>query len=258
MLLSLAAGLLGRAWGAGTGPWSHLPDTVEDLRPAIAAVGTYNPAHRPPMEFGASGFFINDRGYFLTANHAITAIEKRKRLPHLRVFMPTFKNRRGIPATVVARDPRHDFALLKVKGDAYPAAEIGDSRSVRAGQPIALMGFPLGFLLGLHPSTNAGIISNVSPIAIPAVNTKQLDAETIDALRNPFDVFQLDATAYPGNSGGPLFDPRSAKVLGMVNRAFVRKTKERVVTSGISYAVPIHHAAPLIKDALKASTKDAP
>jgi S1-C subfamily serine protease len=210
------------------------------------------------MEFGASGFFLDDRGYFLTANHVIEAIEKRKRLPHLRVFMPTYKNRRGIPATVLARDPRHDFAVLKVKGDAFPAAKIGDSESVRAGQPIALMGFPLGFLLGLHPSTNAGIISNVSPIAIPAVNTQHLDAETIDALRHPFDVFQLDATAYPGNSGGPLFDPRSGKVIGMVNRAFVRKTKEKVVASGISYAMPIHYAVPLIEDALKTPTDPAP
>lgn len=236
-------------------PASSLPDTIARIRAAVAAVGTYNPANRPPMEFSASGFFVDDRGYFLTANHVIQAIEKRRQLRHLRVFMHTLDDRRGIPAVVVAREPKYDLVLLKVKGDAYPHLKLGDSTQVRAGQRIALMGFPFGFLLGLHPSTNGGIISNVSPIAVPAVSTRHLDAAMIEALRKPFDIFQLDATAYPGNSGGPVFDPTTGEVLGVVNRAFIRKTKEKVIASGISYAIPIHYARKLLEDALKEKPK---
>jgi len=252
----LAAVRLGVA--AQAEPFAGLPDTVARIRAAVAAVGTYNPANHPPMEFSASGFFVDDRGFFLTAHHVVEGIEKQGRLPHLRIFMHTLDDRRGVPATVVARDPTHDLALLKAQGDAYPTLRIGDSTRVREGQPIALMGFPLGFLLGLHPSTNSGIISGVCPIAEPAVNTRQLDPETIEALRNPFSVFQLDATAYPGNSGGPIFDPRTGLVLGIVNRAFIQKTKEKVVASGISYAMPIHYAKPMLDGALKQPSRDAP
>jgi S1-C subfamily serine protease len=248
-----------RGGGAAEGePPGGLADTVERIRAAVVAIGTYNPANHPPMEFSASGFFVDDRGYLLTACHVIEAVEKRGGLRDLRVFMPTVDDRRGIPATVVAREPRYDLALLKAEGDAYPCLKLGDSTQVRAGQPIALMGFPFGFLLGLHPSTNAGIISCVCPIAEPAVSTKHLDAATLDALRHPFDVFQLDATAYPGNSGGPVFDPRTGAALGIVNRAFISQTKEKVIASGISYAVPVHYARRLLEDALRNAPKTAP
>jgi serine protease Do len=55
-----------------------------------------------------------------------------------------------------------------------------------------------------------------------------------------FDIFQLDGTAYPGNSGGPLFDPETGDVLGIVNMVFIKGTRESALThpSGITYAIP--------------------
>ena len=232
-----------------------LPDILERVRLAVGAVGTYNPANKPPMEFSASGFFIDKEGYFITANHVIEGITKRRRAADLRVFIPADKDRTGRPATIVAREPKYDLVLLKVKGSIFNALEIGDSTQVREGETIALCGFPFGFLLGLHPSTSAGIISSISPIAIPAINTALLDPATREALRNPFDVFQLDATAYPGHSGGPLFDPATGKVLGVVNSAFIKRTKEKVISSGISYAIPVHLATRLVDTAKRAAAK---
>lgn len=233
----------------------RLPDILDRVRLTVGAVGTYNPANKPPMEFSASGFFIDRDGYFITANHAIENITKRRRAADLRVFLPADKTRTGRPATIVAREPKYDLALLKVEGSIFNALDIGDSTKVREGQTIALCGFPFGFLLGLHPSTSAGIISSVSPVAIPAINTALLDPATREALRNPFDVFQLDATAYPGHSGGPLFDPTTGKVLGVVNSAFIRRTKEKVISSGISYAIPIHLAKRLVATAKQAAAR---
>jgi len=245
----LLACLAGAGW-AGE-PLASLPDTVAKVRQCVGAVGTYNPANHPPMEFSASGFFIDSKGYFLTANHAIEAIVKRRRLADLRVFLPGDKERKGHMAVLVSTEPRYDVALLRVEGPAFSALGIGDSTEVREGQSVALPGFPFGFLLGLHPSTSAGIISSISPIAIPVVNTRMLDPAMIEALRSPFDVFQLDATAYPGHSGAPLFDVATGRVLGVVNSAFIRKTKEKVISSGISYAIPIHLAKRLVDDARK-------
>jgi len=250
----ILARVAGAAW-AGQ-PLASLPDTLDKVRKCVGAVGTYNPAAHPPMEFSASGFFIDSKGYFLTANHAIQAIAKRRRLADLRVFLPGDKDREGHLAVVVSQEERYDLALLRVEGPAFTALAIGDSTEAREGQSIALCGFPFGFLLGLHPSTSAGIISNISPIAIPVVNTRQLDPAMIEALRSPFDVFQLDATAYPGHSGAPLFDPASGLVLGVVNSAFIRRTKEKVISSGISYAIPIHHAKRLVDDARKRKDGD--
>ncbi|MBM4033544.1 MAG: trypsin-like peptidase domain-containing protein [Planctomycetes bacterium] len=242
---ALAGGVPGRE------PPPGFPDIVARVRCGIGVVGTLNPANHPALEFLASGFFIDARGRFLTANHVLEAAAERKRLGDLRVFLPSDPNRDGHPATVLARDARHDVALLDVKGGHYVPLELGDSARVREGQAIALTGFPFGFFLGLHPTTCVGIVSGISPIAIPAASSKLLDADTIEALRNPFNVFQLDATAHPGHSGGPLFDPANGKVLGIVNSGFIRKIKEKVISTGITYAIPIHLAKPLLDDALK-------
>ncbi|MFI5445953.1 hypothetical protein [Polaromonas sp. UC242_47] len=53
-------------------------------------------------------------------------------------------------------------------------------------------------------------------------------------------MFQLDGTAYPGNSGGPLFDPDTGDVLGIVNMVLIKGSRESALTnpSGITYAIP--------------------
>ena len=65
----------------------------------------------------------------------------------------------------------------------------------------------------------------------------------------PFEVFQLDATAYPGNSGGPMFDPETGEVLGVINMVVIKNTKESALTnpSGISFAVPAKFVAQLLQ-----------
>ncbi|HUT35675.1 MAG TPA: serine protease [Planctomycetota bacterium] len=243
---ALAGGVPGRE------PPLNFPDIVARVRCGIGVVGTYNPAKRPSLEFHASGFFLSDKGHFVTANHVLETIAQRKRLGDLRVFLPSDATRDGHRATVVATDARHDVALLLVEGGDFVPLELGDSARVREGQAIALTGFPFGFFLDLHPSTCVGIISSISPIALPMHGSRLPDAEMREALRSPFNVFQLDATANPGHSGGPLFDPETGKVLGVVNSGFIRKTKEQVISTGISYAMPIHLARPTLDEGLKA------
>ena len=55
-----------------------------------------------------------------------------------------------------------------------------------------------------------------------------------------FPVFQLDATAYPGQSGSPLYDGASGEVVGIINMVLVKSTRESALSqpSGISYAIP--------------------
>ncbi len=228
-----------------------LPDTVARIRLGVGAVGTYNPASRPPVEFSASGFFVDERGHFLTANHAIEAIARRRRLEDLRVFLPSDQGREGHQARLVAHEPRYDLAVLAVEGGDYVPLVLGDSARVREGQRVAICGFPFGFLLGLHPSTSAGIISSVCPVAVPAVNARLLDPEVIAALRRPYNILQLDVTAYPGHSGAPVVEATTGKVIGVVSSAHIRKTKEKVLSSGFTYAIPISLARELLVKARK-------
>jgi S1-C subfamily serine protease len=64
-----------------------------------------------------------------------------------------------------------------------------------------------------------------------------------------FEVYQLDATAYPGNSGGPLIETDRGEVIGIINMVFVKSTKESVLSqpSGISFAVPARYLEELIR-----------
>jgi S1-C subfamily serine protease len=63
-----------------------------------------------------------------------------------------------------------------------------------------------------------------------------------------FPVFQLDATAYPGNSGSPMYDVENGRVVAIVNMVFVKGTRETAVSnpSGIAFAIPIRHLRDLL------------
>jgi len=61
-------------------------------------------------------------------------------------------------------------------------------------------------------------------------------------------IFQLDATAYPGHSGSPLYDVDSGEVIGVLNMS-VKMTKDAAVgqATGISFAVPIQYVQELMR-----------
>jgi S1-C subfamily serine protease len=106
---------------------------------------------------------------------------------------------------------------------------------------VLLVGFPIGGVLGFQPVTHAGMVSSIAPIALPAANAAQLrDGAIAKIRRGSFDVVQLDATAYPGNSGGPVLDAATGQVVAVVNMVLVRGGREGALSapSGISYAIP--------------------
>jgi len=120
---------------------------------------------------------------------------------------------------------------------------------VREGEAVAFTGFPIGAVLGLYPVTHRGIVSAISPIAIPVIDPKDLDVALIRRLRDPFPILQLDATAYPGNSGSPLYRISDGLVVGIVNSVFVKGSREKALSdpSGISYAIPVAHLRALME-----------
>jgi S1-C subfamily serine protease len=63
-----------------------------------------------------------------------------------------------------------------------------------------------------------------------------------------FDIYQLDATAYPCNSGGPLLNAETGEVVGVINMVLAKVTKESALNqpTGISYAIPARFVEELI------------
>jgi S1-C subfamily serine protease len=230
---------------------ADLADTVRRIKPSIVGVGTFQEVRRPPSQLLGTGFAVADGTLVLTSNHVVNNKTDKEQHRLLVVFTGSGRDSRVVPVVVVAADPLHDVAVLRLAQGQLPPLELGDDSDVAEGQSIAFTGFPIGAVLGLYPVTHRGIIAARTPIAVPQVSQGNLDARLIRMLREKFEVFQLDATAYPGNSGSPLYDQATGRVLGIVSSVFVKDAKERALSdpSGITFAVPIRYARELLRQA---------
>ena len=234
---------------------ASLPDVVDQVRPSIVAVGTAYPPRQPnrkgdPVTYRGTGFVVGDGLQVVTNAHVIPDKLDSDNNEMIAVFSGRGANATAHSATVVAVDKDHDLAVLAIQGTPLPALSLGDSTRVREGEEIAFTGFPIGMVLGLYPVTHRGIVSAITPIARPVENSRTLNAAQLEHLRKSrFDTFQLDATAYPGNSGSPVYEATTGRVIGVLNSVFVKESKESVLPkpSGISYAIPGVHVKALLQ-----------
>lgn len=246
-LLWLILGLLLPQWAAA----ASLADTIAVVKPSIVGVGTYLPTRQPRSYLKGTGFVVGDGSYAITNAHVVSdqldINHKERRV----VFVGVGKNHKVVDVEVVRTNADHDLALLRLKGAKLPALQLSDSDRVREGEYYAFTGFPIGVVLGLYPVTHRGIVSSITPMAIPAFYSNQLNPKLIKRLRQPYSVFQLDATAYPGNSGSPLYRLNDGAVIGVINKVFVKETKENVLVnpSGITYAIPSKYILELLDGA---------
>jgi S1-C subfamily serine protease len=248
----MCAGLVVCVLVAGVSPAAAegLPATVKRVKPSVVGVGTYQALRQPRAKFLGTGFAVGDGRHILTNAHVLAAADLDiKNNEQFAIFVGTGQNTKHRIAKKVAIDHEHDIALLSIEGNRLPALRLGQDETVEEGQMVAFTGFPIGSVLGLYPVTHQGIVSARTPIAIPRQKPGQLDAVVVRRLRSPFLVFQLDATAYPGNSGSPVYDPGNGDVVGIISSVFVKKSKENVLKdpSGITYAVLVRYARALMK-----------
>lgn len=229
---------------------ADLVRTIERIKPSVVGVGTFQKMRSPSVNFLGTGFVVDDGQHIITNAHVIPDSMDVTRNESLIVLTGSGDKPELRTATMAALDKEHDLALLKISGAPLPPLKIGDAEKIREGQTLAFTGFPIGMILGFYPVTHRTIISSITPIILPAHNTKQLDAGKIRQLqKSAFKVFQLDGTAYPGSSGSPLYDPDTGEVYGVVNMVFVKGKKESALSnpSGISYAIPGSYIGNLIK-----------
>jgi S1-C subfamily serine protease len=228
-------------------------NTIERVKGSVVAVGTFERTRAPAFQFRATGFAVGDGSLIATNAHALPAVLDSERREMLVIAIPVPGREPQVrEARQLAVDTGTDLAVLKMNGPPLPALKLGGLEGVREGQSVLFTGFPIGSVLGIIAATHRGMVAAITPIAIPPPVAANLDPRVVRRLTTgSFPVLQLDATAYPGNSGSPVYDPESGDVLGIVNMVFVKATKEAALTqpSGITYAIPAKHLQALMTKA---------
>jgi serine protease Do len=229
---------------------AEIEAVIAGAKPSVLAVGTFNALNNPGFRFRGTGFVVDDGTHAITNAHVLPMSGDADAGDRLIVVLSGGDGRQGRGAKVVATDAVFDLALLKFDGAPLPALKLAPEAAVPDGRAVVLVGYPIGVVFGFVPVSHRGIVAATVPVAQPLPNARLLDQRTVHRMRQgSFDILQLDATAYPGNSGSPLLDADSGLVLGVINSVHVKATRESALThpTGISYAIPVRHAAALLQ-----------
>ncbi|MCA1978314.1 MAG: serine protease [Thiobacillus sp.] len=239
-LLVLALALPARA---------DVADLLPSIKPGVVGVGTFNPTGSPRAKLLGTGFAILDGRQIVSCAHIFDkTLDTEKNETHA-IFLGRDRQMVVRPAKIVALDRERDLALLKIEGEPLPALKLGDSSRAREGWQLYFTGYPIGSVLGLNASTHRAGLAAIVPIYTPVAAAAQLNARALRQAKDPYEVFALDAVAYPGNSGSPVWNPDTGEVLGVINSVYVKGAKEAALTapSGISYAIPSKYVRELLE-----------
>jgi len=231
---------------------ADVADMLASIKPGVVGVGTFNPSGSPRANLQGTGFAVLDGTYVVSCAHIFAKpLDSEKKETHA-VFVGRDRQITVRPAKLIATDHSRDLALLKIEGAPLPALKLGDSSAAREGWQLYFTGYPIGSVLGLNPSTHRAGLAAIIPIFTPLPSASQLTVRTLKQAKDAYEVFGLDAVAYPGNSGSPVWHPDTGEVLGVVNSVYVKGAKETALSapSGISYAIPVKYVHALLKRAL--------
>lgn len=154
-----------------------------------------------------TGIIIDERGYIITNYHVVEGIRK--------IQVMTY-DRKQFVATLVARDPDTDLAIIKIRSaKSLKTIQLGRSDDLMAGEACLAIGNPYGYPF----SVTTGIISGFK---------RKVDVnDTLSYL----DSIQISTQINPGNSGGPLLNI-DGEMIG-INAAI------RQGAQGIAFAIPV-------------------
>lgn len=237
--------------GCSAPVWAGLPEIVAASKPSVLAVGQWNLTSSPRFTFRGTGFVVGDGNQVITNAHVLPASADVTFGNELRVRIitgPDAGTERVV--TVVNVDRARDLAHLRMAGPPLPALTLAGPEWMPEGSSVAFIGFPIGGLLGMAHVTHRGTISSVTSIVLPPPTASSLTPRAVAQLRDgSFTIYQLDGTAYPGNSGGPVLDADSGRVVGVINMVLIKGTRESSLStpSGISYAIPVRFVRELLE-----------
>ena len=204
---------------------SAITKAIERVAPAVVSIATA--PHKAPEEqyvlsgehqnesvveaSGGSGFIVSADGIILTNQHVISDEEP---------FFVTLTDEKKFPASILAKDPAGDLAIIKIEAENLPVAPLGTAKHLELGETVVAIGNAYGQFTN---TASAGSISGHSRSLMA-----QIDEQHAEEL---FGLIQTDAAINPGNSGGPLINLKG-EVVG-INVAMI------VGAQSLSFAVPV-------------------
>lgn len=205
-------------------PEDLLVNAVDKVSKSVVNIASVRMLHDQlfrvfPVEGVGSGVIIDEKGYILTNNHVIDDAERLK---------VTLTDGRVLKGRVAGSDEVTDLAVLKVESDQpLPAAQLGNSDDLKAGQIVLAIGNPFGLTGG--PAVTAGVVSSLN--------------RSIQTRNGVLELIQTDAAINPGNSGGPLVNTKGEVIA--IN------TANMPYAQGISFAVPANTAKSILRELIE-------
>jgi serine protease Do len=150
-------------------------------------------------------------------------------------------DQRQLQGTLIAVDPEHDLAALRVHASGLQPAQIGNSSALRVGELVLAVGHPMGRVGALTLGVVAACApmdpnTRLEPVAPaddalkhPAADADNDSGPRRERWRHGVDFIQADMRLYPGNSGGPLANAQG-RVVGV----------NAMIGGGLAFAIPSH------------------
>ena len=219
---------------------SDVSDIVENTLPSIVSITNmsvqevqnfFGGISQQESESAVSGIIISQNDSELlvvTNNHVVEGSD---------TLTVTFNDGNSVEAQIKGTDSARDLAVVAVPLDkisddtmnAIKVATLGDSDSLKVGEPAIAIGNALGY----GQSVTTGIVSATR--------------RTIDGFDGEY--IQTDAAINPGNSGGALLNA-NGEVIG-INSAKINSS----AVEGMGFAIPISDASDVIQNLMNKETR---
>jgi serine protease Do len=206
----------------------NLSSVVSKVSPSVVSIITQTQSTDfylggATQEGAGTGIIVSKDGYVMTNKHVVSGANT--------VGIALSDGTTYSNVQVLGVDPLNDVAFLKIPNvNSLPAAELGDSTSIRVGQKVVAIGNSLG---QYQNTVTSGIISGTG---------RPVSAQAGNAVETLTDLIQTDAAINPGNSGGPLLNLQG-QVIG-INTAIAADAQ------GIGFSIPIGATKGILKGVL--------
>ena len=208
---------------------SATTDAVQKALPSVVAVASTQNVQNffggtTQQTGGGSGFIISPDGLIATNKHVVAATDAK--------YSVVTNDGKTYDATVIARDPLADFAVIKIDAKNLTPLDLGDSDKLVLGQKVIAVGNALG---QYQNTVTTGVVSGIGRV---------IDAGDGSGAGERLEgIIQTDAAINPGNSGGPLLN-LSGQVIG-INTAVDQQGQ------AIGFALPINSVKTALASAIK-------
>ena len=216
---------------------NDLREKIKRVKTSIVAIG-FNPNPQQITILG-SGFAVSDDGKILTAAHLYRQLNQEQ-IGNLKANVMVKQEANGmewyrwLPIKLIKKEDKDDVAIFQAENyqdTLLKKLELGDSDKVEVGQETYFIGFPYAAQLmndgfGVTLIVNRAIISNIKHDGVDPSHKRNF--VIVDAISNP------------GNSGCPLIDAETNKVIGVMTIAFRIQSKTQ---SNLDIREPMHICA---------------